>query len=207
MPRGGTLRIDGLPPLALLSEGHATRPGSWTIPLSRLATLKITAPATEDVKPRLTITLATHDGIVVSEVRPLLAVVPAWRLGGLQAPPLEPTGAPCCAGTARPVEKAPPAAWVSRGVREEAEGLVRRGDEALQRGNVEAARRIYEYAAAEMRWPAAAVALAATYDPHELGRVAPLVKPDAEAAHTWYARARDLANARMDFFEHRLDLP
>jgi hypothetical protein len=114
--RGNTLRIDGLPPLALLSEGHATRPGSWTIPLAGLPTLKITAPATEDVKPRLTIALVSHDGIVLSEVRPLLAVVPAWRLGGLQSRLSEEPDAPCCTRAAQSVE--PPLAWVSRGVRE-----------------------------------------------------------------------------------------
>src|SRR5262245_27331674 len=70
---GGVIQIDGLPPLALLSEGHATRPGSWRVPVSKLATLRITAPPAEDARSRLAIALISRDGVVLDEVRPLLA--------------------------------------------------------------------------------------------------------------------------------------
>jgi hypothetical protein len=81
---------------------------------------------------------------------------------------------------------------------------VRRGDDALARGSIGAARQTYEYAADEMRWPTAALALAATYDPHELGYLAPLVAADAEKARSWYEQARALADARIDFHLQRL---
>jgi hypothetical protein len=50
----------------------------------------------------------------------------------------------------------------------EAKTIVRWGDEALSRGYIEAARQIYQYGAVVMRWPTAALSLAATYDPEEI---------------------------------------
>jgi hypothetical protein len=75
------------------------------------------------------------------------------------------------------------------------------------RGSIAAARQTYEYVAAEMRWSTAALALAATYDPHELSYLAPLVVPDTERARHWYERARELAGARVDFHVQRLGAP
>jgi hypothetical protein len=204
----GYIQIDGLPALASLSEGHATRPGSWAVPVARLVTLKITSPGTEDAQPRLAVALVSQDGIVLSVARPLLAVM---RTDRLAAPPpaILPTLPPQCPARLpppKPVEE-PAAAWVWPGARQEARSLVRRGDEALARGSVGAARQTYEYAADEMRWPTAALALAATYDPHELGYLAPLVVPDAEKARGWYEEARTLADARIDFHLQRLEPP
>jgi hypothetical protein len=77
----GFIQIDGLPMFASLSEGHATRPGSWAVPMARLAALKIVAPpSAEDAPQRLTIALFSHEGIALGEARPLLAVMPAERL-------------------------------------------------------------------------------------------------------------------------------
>jgi hypothetical protein len=84
---------------------------------------------------------------------------------------------------------------------------MRWGDDALARGSVVAARNIYRYAASEMRWPAAALALAATYDPHELEHFAPLVTPDEKEARKWYAHAQEIANAQLSFYLQRLDRP
>ncbi|HWE17825.1 MAG TPA: hypothetical protein VG758_11700 [Hyphomicrobiaceae bacterium] len=89
----------------------------------------------------------------------------------------------------------------------EAKSIVRWGDEALSRGYVEAARQIYEYAAVVMRWPGAALALAATYDPHELTQVAPSIASEPEKARLWYERSRELMNARIDFHLQRLGAP
>jgi hypothetical protein len=204
--RGGVIQIDGLPPLALLSEGHATRPGSWRVPVSKLATLRITAPPAEDARSRLAIALISPDGVVLDEVRPLLAVVPVWRIGPPPAAPASPS-ARCAVQANQPPTPAPPPAWMWPGARQEAKSLVRRGDEALSRGSVGAARQTYEYAAVEMRWSTAALALAATYDPHELAQLAPLVVPDRDEARRWYERARLLADARVDFHMRRLGLP
>ncbi len=204
--RGGVIQIDGLPALALLSEGHATRPGSWRVPVSKLATLRITTPPAEDAKSRLAIALISRDGVVLDEVRPLLAVVPVWRIGPPATAPASPS-ARCPAQATQPAAPAPAPAWVWPGAKLEAKSLVRRGDEALSRGSIGAARQTYEYAAVEMRWSTAALALAATCDPHELAYLAPLVVPDRDEARRWYERARVLANARVDFHAQRLGPP
>jgi hypothetical protein len=211
--RRGYVQIDGLPALALLSEGHATRPGSWRVPVAKLATLRITSPATEDEKPRLSVSLVSPDGTVVSEVRPLLAVMLPERIAGpvaavIAAPPAPATrcparGAP--AQTAEPTEPAP--AWIWPGVRLEATGLIRRGDDAMSRGRIGAARQTYEYVADELRWFTAALALAASYDPYELSYLAPMVVADADKARQWYERARALADDRVDFHVRRLGPP
>ena len=58
-----------------------------------------------------------------------------------------------------------------------------------------------------MRWPAAALALAATYDPHELAHRAPLVTPDEKEARLWYVQAQEIANAQMNLYQQRLAQP
>src|SRR5262249_54927323 len=153
-------------------------------PVAKLATLKIVSPGTEDAQPRLAVTLVSQDGVVLSEARPLLAVMRPERLAP-QPAVLPPLPAPCPARPPKAVEEPSPA-WIRPGVRQEARTLVRRGDDALARGSVGAARQIYEYVADEMRWPTAALALAATYDAQELAYLAPLVVPDADKARSWY---------------------
>jgi hypothetical protein len=76
--------------------------------------------------------------------------------------------------------------------RERALGLHDKGIEQLERGNLFAARRLFEQAA-EGGLAQSAVALAATYDPDELAKlnVVGLV-PDVEAARKWYEKAREL---------------
>jgi hypothetical protein len=203
---GGSIQVHGLPALALLSEGHAIRPGSWRVAVSKLATLRITTPPAEDAKSRLAIALVSRDGVVLDEVRPLLAVVPVWRIGPHSTASANPS-ARCPAQATQAAAPAPSPAWVWPGAKLEAKGLVRRGDDGLSRGSVGAARQTYEYVAAEMRWSTAALALAATYDPHELAYLAPLVAPDRDEARRWYERARSLANARVDFHLQRLGPP
>jgi hypothetical protein len=77
----GFIQIDGLPVFASLSEGHATRPGSWVVPVARLAALKfISPPGTEDAPQPLAVVLFSHDGIALCEARSLLVVMPAEHL-------------------------------------------------------------------------------------------------------------------------------
>ena len=206
--RKGSIHIDGLPALALLSEGHATRPGSWTVPASRLATLKITSPGTEEAQPRLSVALVSADGIVLSEARPLLAVMRVERFAP-QPSAVLPAPSAQCPARLRPPKAAeePAAAWVWPGARQEAESLVRRGDDALARGSIGAARQIYEYVADEMRWPTAALALAATYDKEELVHRGRPVTSEPEKARAWYERSRELMHARIDFHLQRLGAP
>jgi tetratricopeptide (TPR) repeat protein len=178
------------------------------VPVSRLATLQITSPGTEEAQPRLAVALVSADGIVLSEARPLLAVMRAERFAPQPSAVLPALSAQCPARLRPPkAAEEPAAAWVWPGARHEAKSLVRRGDDALARGSIGAARQTYEYVADEMRWSTAALALAATYDPHELAYLAPLVVADAEKARAWYEQARALADARIEFHLRRLGPP
>jgi TPR repeat protein len=70
--------------------------------------------------------------------------------------------------------------------------MLARGQEYLASGNVAAARDFFERAA-EIGLAAAALRLAATYDPVELRRVqAQGIVADPAMARRWYLRAREL---------------
>jgi hypothetical protein len=76
--------------------------------------------------------------------------------------------------------------------REHALGLHEKGIEQLERGDVFAARRLFEQAT-EGGLAQSAVALAATFDPDELAKLKVVgLVPDVEAARKWYEKAREL---------------
>jgi hypothetical protein len=106
--------------------------------------------------------------------------------GGLSTPdPVRPEAAPGEADGDHPAEEVrfpADAAFVSLGLM--------RGDEAMARGDIVAARRFYELAAS-YRSASAATAVGRTYDPiylKELGVRG--LQPDAEKAGSWYERAQ-----------------
>ena len=70
---------------------------------------------------------------------------------------------------------------------------------SLAAGNVEAARLFYERAA-DAAWHKVRLALAATYDPDELGPAAGCRRSAADpvAARRWYERARELGADEAD---------
>jgi hypothetical protein len=201
IPSRSWVRIAGLPVLATLSEGYVTQPGVWKVPVAALPTLKLRSPPMEGIRTGLTISLLAADGAVVSEARTALAVMPAAQSlatrcdadGGGEA------------GACEPDRPAP--AWLWQGARREAEYVMRLGNDALARGSIGAARSIYRYAALEMRWPPAALALAATYDRYELELIAPLVPPDDKEARKWYAWAQEIVGAQLSFYLQRLEQP
>jgi hypothetical protein len=198
LPRGTFVRVRGLPALAALSDGHSIAPGSWAVPLTALADLKITLPVTTNGgRTEITITLVATDGAVLAEARSLLVVLPQQTAGSQGQAKAETSVSILRAGTPEKVEPPPQFAPV-RGPKlspEERERIVRmmkRGDEQLAQGGIAQARLLYERAA-EAGLAEAAMALAATYDSAELDRLGVLgLKPDREAARRWYERARQL---------------
>jgi TPR repeat protein len=75
------------------------------------------------------------------------------------------------------------------------EMLLRRGRELMRIGDVSAARRFFERAAAGGSGQAA-LEVGATYDPRELQRIgARGIPPDRNAALTWYRRAAAMGAA------------
>jgi hypothetical protein len=168
--------------------------------VSGLAALKLRAPPDKGARWDMAISLMSADGVTLAEARSVLVVMPTAH------DPL-----PCTSAQASPAAPEAPVkpalSWVWPGAKRDAKSVVVWGDDALSRGSVGASRSIYKYAAQQMSWPAAALALAATYDPHELDHLAPLVAPDLQEARSWYLYARKLANARIDFYIWRLEQP
>jgi TPR repeat protein len=75
---------------------------------------------------------------------------------------------------------------------EQALRFYQRGQELLERGDVDAARRFFERAA-DMGLPQGAMALATTYDPNELAKLKVVgLKGNIAAARKWYDRAAEL---------------
>lgn len=218
LPKNSFIRIRGLPPTATLSEGHVIAAGSWAVPLSGLPTLKLAAPNSGTSKSELTVALVGIDGNVWAEAKSTLAVISASSLPlGNQAPQTPPQ-ATAAAGPPQPdtsnsvtqpetsgagAASAPPSSRIPTTPQdnERALGLVAKGNEMLEEGDVAAAR-LYYQRGADLGLAKAAVALAETYDPNELSRwpVAGL-QADVATARRWYEHALQLgapeANDRL----------
>jgi hypothetical protein len=217
LPKNSFIRIRGLPPTATLSEGHVIAAGSWAVPLSALPTLKLAAPISNTSKSELTVALVGIDGNVWAEAKSTLAVIPASSLPLGKQGPQTPPRATAAAGPPQPdpsnsvtrpgasgagAASAPPSTPIlTPQDNERALGLVAKGDEMLEEGDVASAR-LYYQRAVDLGLAKAAVALAETYDPNELSRwpVAGL-QPDVATARRWYEHALQLgapeANDRL----------
>jgi phosphate transport system substrate-binding protein len=95
LPAQSFIRIRGLPPAASLSEGYFVRPGVWAVPLSSLATARITVPAAQAGRSELTVSLVGLDNTVIAEARTTLVVGAASLF-----PPSGGPGAPAKGATA-----------------------------------------------------------------------------------------------------------
>ena len=208
IPRNSFVRIRGVPPAAVLSEGHSIAPGSWAVPLSVLPNLRISIPVGVSGKADITIALVQIDGTVLAEARASLVVAAAELIAPQQPPaPRERSvasvGNPPSPLEASPAPQRPPAPAVapppaSREPRELTEdqkralAFVLRGRAQAQQGNIAAARLFYRRAA-DADLAEGALALAGTYDPVELATMGVAgVQPDVAAARQWYEKAREL---------------
>lgn len=102
---------------------------------------------------------------------------------------------PVAAEQTATVAKAPPAAQVRRANAAEIAMMMKQGERFMANSDVSGARLVFQRAA-EAGEPAAALALAETYDPLVLGATgarAGLI-PDVAAARGWYERARALGS-------------
>lgn len=222
IPRNSFIRIRGLPHKASLSEGHSISPGAWAIPLATLPALKISLPVGLSGKSDVTVALVQIDGTVLAEVSTSLVVAAASLIAPGQAPPSQrnvasvgretpalqpplPRAAPVPAPKVErgPVQQAP---RLSDEALKRATAFIERGRTQLTNGNVAAARLFFQRAA-DAGLAEGALAMAATFDPDELGRLrAAGVQPDLKAAREWYEKARTLGAPEADERLRRLGL-
>jgi hypothetical protein len=172
IPRESFLKVRGLPPTVSLLDGHSVSPGTWAVALNSLPNLKMLVPSGLTGAADIVVTLVGRDGSILAEAKSTLVVRTSSK------PELD-------------SQKYEPALTAQD--KQRALGFIKRGDELLATGNVEAARLFYERAA-EAGSAQGALALAATYDPDELVRrqVVGGLQPDPVAAQRWYQRAQEL---------------
>jgi hypothetical protein len=89
LPSNSFLRIRGVPPQAVFSDGHFVANGTWALPLSRLSQLTLTLPLTSPERAELQLTLLTIDGTVLAEARTTISVTTSVQ-GGASASLLPP---------------------------------------------------------------------------------------------------------------------
>lgn len=178
------LRFRGLPPSASLSEGHAISPGVWAVPIIALPTLALIVPSEVQGRFDFTVALVAVDGTVLTQAKAALVVAAVP-----QVPPAAPNRQEAPANVA---SLGPPIVQAPSPERDKANAFHAKGQEQLDRGNVYAARKFFERAA-EAGLAQSALALAGTYDPHELAKYPVFgLQPDVDAAKKWYEKARAL---------------
>ncbi len=202
LPRNCFLRVKGLPAQAVFSDGHVVSPGTWALPIIGLNDLKLTVPLSTAGRNELQLTLLAIDGTVLAEGKVTLAVT----AGALAAPgvAVAPTvRQPSSASLGAPTPSVPPPTPLQRieppasptmkpEDRERAVMFLTRANSILAAGDVASARQLFQKAA-DAGLAEAAIAMGATFDPVELGRLGVRgLKGDPETARKWYERARTL---------------
>ena len=69
LPKNCFVRVRGLPAMVSLSEGYATAPGAWAVPLNALANLRMIVPAGVTGRAELSISLVSEDGVLLADAR------------------------------------------------------------------------------------------------------------------------------------------
>jgi Cu-Zn family superoxide dismutase len=77
LPKNGSIRIRGLPPLVAVSSGYSVAPGAWFVPLVAVPGLKIVVPVGVQGKSDVVIDLIKDDGSVLAQARTVVVVAPA----------------------------------------------------------------------------------------------------------------------------------
>jgi hypothetical protein len=156
--------LTGLPPNATLSGASRMGADSWHLPPGALQRLELVVPEWSATVYEVGVELRRTNGAVAARSKLWLAV----------PPPPTPTGASLDEAALKE--------------------LVRSGDKLLSRGDVAAARAVYERAAA-MGSAQAALAMGTTFDPRQLWALGVFgMVGNKERARAWYRRAEELGH-------------
>lgn len=175
------VRLWGVPPRFTLNAGNQVEQW-WVVPLYKLPNLALNIPVDASGRTEIAITLFDIDGTVLGNAKTMLVIQPT-------APP-PPTSAP--GEGAERNRLSVRRVQLSIEDKARAEQLLGQGEKYLADANIDVARQFFRRAA-DMGLAAAALKLAATYDPVALARMQVHgVVPDANEALKWYERARQL---------------
>ncbi len=200
IPKRAMVLIRGLPSTVALSEGRLFESGVWGVPVADVDRLRLTSPTNAVGKSNFSVSVVTFAGDILAQATASLQIIPPQQLSRasrevntVNATPTEPTnaeeggGAPAAKAEAeKPAAKGSPTGEALERVML----YMQKGQECMNTGNVSAARMFFTRAANE-GWADGALALAATYDPAELGSlpVAGGIRPDPSLAKKWYEKA------------------
>lgn len=202
VPPKSFVSLRGLPAQVSLTSGHLVAPGLWAVSLSALPTLKAWIPDGISGDAEIGVRLIGMDGRLIAQTTTALIIGSDPAQSGAPTKPAR--SAPAVVARQPPPSNiepgkngdgpAPRPPQLPSAEKTRAENLLARGLDYLTAGNVAAARDFFERAA-EIGLAAAALRLAATYDPAELPLLrAHGVVADSALARKWYQRARDLGS-------------
>jgi hypothetical protein len=194
-PKNSIVRVRGLPPTISLSEGYATAPGAWDVPLNGVQNLRMNVPAGISGRVEVTVSLVNDEGMLLAEAKSMLTIdPPSVAATTPQERPLS---------SQIPAQKTEPV--ISPADREAGERFLSRGEHELESGNIAGARQFLQRAA-QIGLARGALLLAGTYDPSELARWhVQGVQPNLTEARKWYERALELGAPEAK--EHLARLP
>jgi hypothetical protein len=158
------LVLSGAPAGTTLSGAARIGSDSWFLSPGSASRLEIAMPEWSTSLFEITIALRRTSGLVAAQTKAWIAVPPPATPGGA-APKIDAAGA---------------------------KDLLAKADRLLEKGDIVAARAVYQRAA-EMGSGSAALTLGATYDPNRLWSFGALgMVGNKERARQWYARASEL---------------
>lgn len=159
------LVLTGLPPRSTLSGAERMGSDSWLLPPGSTSKLEVTVAEWSASLMEVGVELRRTNGAIAAQSKAWIAVPPPQMEG--------------------PGTKVDPAALKE---------MAQRGDQLLSRGDVVAARALFERAA-EMGSGPAALALGSTYDPNRLWSLGVFgMVGNKERARQWYTRADQLGH-------------
>lgn len=209
LPKNSFVRIEGDLTGLTLSQGHRVSRRAWAVPLGKLGllTVKRDVGAGNGARALRILLVALSGGAFKTYASAEVSILAATPVAAPVAPAAEPTtrgrGEAVMRATSElPVggdkrNAAPPAPRpaLSPAMRARAQVFLDRGNTLLGNGQIVQARLFYQRAA-RIELAAAAMAMAATYDPAELQALGVVgIDPDLVAARKWYQTAEDLGAA------------
>jgi superoxide dismutase, Cu-Zn family len=76
LPGNSFIRVSGLPYAVALSDGYATAPGSWSVPLNAGANLRVIVPVGTQGNSDVEINVVNREGTVFAQARTVLMIMP-----------------------------------------------------------------------------------------------------------------------------------
>jgi TPR repeat protein len=198
IPPRALIVIKGAPTGVRVSERRALGAGVWVVPAAHLTILKLIAAKDYRGGGVISVALATLDGNAIAETMVTLVNGPQAGVP-VNAPAAPPTGTITASPPTASERGLNPQPKMTTEKRTELLLLLQKGMESLRIGNILHARQFF-LRAAENGSAEAALALAATYDPVELGRMAEMTRvvPDPALARKWYEKAKELGSSEAE---------